>query len=349
MNNRRLALVTALVVLVGGVAAGIGYVMWPRSTEFDRAVAMLPEDTLRVTWTDWAGLRREFDADDVRPVGPAAEKFLLEVGDRDLSVSSLASSSAELYDALGFSPVTSEWELLGQGPEGMLLVLELDQDLGEIAERFADLGFAEPSSDAMDGGVWVGGPDVLARDTGLTTFEVQHVAFLEDEGLLVGSDNSRYLESALPAVTGDEDGLDAQGLTGQVEAPLAATMFAGDHACEALSMGQADRAAQDLGDSLVEQAGGVSPLKGYLVALEADHRVSLVFGFEDDRQAEEDLRSREALAGVEDPGQLVDYPDVFTVEDAEQHGTVVVLSGRASEDRAPMSNLTTGAVLLATC
>lgn len=349
MTNRRIALITALVVVVGAVAAGIGYVVWPRSTEYDRAVAMLPDDILRVTWTDWAGLRAELDAQDASPVGPSADRFLAEVRDRDLSVSSLASSSEELYETFGFGPLTVEWEMLGQGREGMLVVLELDQDLEEIAAKAEALGFPRPSSDAMDGAVWRGGADVLARETGLSTYELQNLAFVEDEGLLVGSDNARYLESAMPVVKGDEDGVDATDLTGQVEAPLAATAFLEDHACEALSMTRADQSAQAVAEDLIDQAGGVSPLTGYLVALEADHRMSIVFAFESDDQAEDDLRSRQALAGTEDPGQMVDYTDVFRVTDSEQDGSLVVLRGKASSDYAPMSNLTTPPVLLASC
>ncbi|MDN5893498.1 MAG: hypothetical protein L0H93_05680 [Nocardioides sp.] len=349
MSNRHLALITALVVAVGAVAAGIGYVVWPRSSEYADAVGLLPDDILRVTWTDWDGLRSELGAEDVPPVGPGADKFLAAVADRDLGVSSLSSSSEELYDALGFSPATSEWEMLGQGREGMLIVLELDQDLSAVADKFEALGFSRPSSGAMDGAVWTGGADALAVDTGLATPELQNVAFLEDEGLLVGSDSSSYIESAMPVVKGDDDGLDAEALTGQVEAPLDAVAFIGDYACEALSMTQADASTQSLADHLVDQAGGVSPLQGYLVAMEADRRLSIVFDFENERQAEDDSRSRRALAGAEDPGQMLAYPDEFTISHTEQDGSSVVLTGKAEPDASSITNLTSGPVLLAGC
>src|SRR3546814_17554270 len=84
--------------------------------------------------------------------------------------------------------------------------------------------------------------------------------------------------------------------------PRALTAFVDDYACEALSMTQADDDAQTVAASLISEAGGVSPLKGYLVAMEPDGVMSIVLAFEDDDQAERNLDSRRALAGAEDPG-----------------------------------------------
>ena len=347
--SRRVALLTALLVLVVVAAAVVGYVVWPRGSEFQQAAGLLPDKSLRVTWTDWAGLRDQTEVED--PTGAGAEDFLAEVSDQDYSVSSLASAAQPLKETLGFSPVESEWEILGQSRSGMVMILKLgeDADFDAIAEKYAAAGFTRPGDDALAGGVWEGGPDVVSGLEGLESPELQNVAFLQDEGLLLSSDSAAYLRTAVPFADGDKDGLDLSDLAGPAGDPLAAVAMADDLACDRLRMSQADADAQTTADQLVERAGGVSPLTGYLVALGADRSLTVVFDFENDDQAEKNVRSREALAGAEDPGQLLAYDELFTVDDVEQDGHRVVLTGTTVEDSAPLSNLSAGPVLLASC
>lgn len=348
--RRRTAVLAALAVLVTAVVVGVGYAVWPRGSTFERATSLLPAETLRVSWTHWAGVREELDTGEVS--GAETEEVLLEVADRDLAASSLSSSALLLEENLGFNPVDSDWEMLGQGRDGQLLVVQLAEgtDVGAIGERFAELGFDEPGEGALSGEVWLGGPDVISNVPGLATYELQNVAFLEDERLLVASDSADYLESqGVPAVTGEEDGLDAGDLAGAVGEPLTAVGFLEDYACEALSMASAAPDVQQVADGLVEEAGGVTAMTGYLVGLEPGGRISVVFTFEDEARAEQNARSREALAGAEDPAQFVAYPELFSVSDVEQDGTRVLLTGETEPDVAPLSNLTQGPVLLAAC
>jgi hypothetical protein len=347
--TRRVALLTALLVLVVAAAAVVGYVVWPRGSEFQRAAGLLPDKTLRVSWTDWAGLRDQTEVSD--PDGAGAEDFLAEVSDEDYAVSSLASAALPLKETLGFSPVESEWEILGQSRAGMVVILKLgeDADLDAVADKYSAAGFTRPDDDALSGGVWEGGPDVVSRLEGLESPELQNVAFLEDEGLLISSDSADYLRTAVPFATGDEDGLDLSDLAGPAGDPLAAVALADDLACDSLSMNQADTDAQATADQLVERAGGVSPLTGYLVALGADRSLTVVFDLESDEQAEKDARSRAALAGAEDPGQLLAYDELFDLDDVEQDGHRVVLTATTVADSAPLSNLSAGPVLLASC
>ncbi|MET1060465.1 MAG: hypothetical protein ABWX84_12760 [Nocardioides sp.] len=347
--TRRVALLTALLVLVVAVAAVVGYVVWPRGSEFQRAAGLLPDKTLRVSWTDWAALRDQSDVDD--PTGAGVEDFLAELSDADYSVSSLASAAAPLKETLGFSPVESEWEILGQSRSGMVMILKLgeDADFEAIAEKYTAAGFTRPDDDALSGGVWEGGPDVVSGLEGLESPELQNVAFLEDEGLLLSSDTAAYLRTAVPFAQGDKDGLDLSDLAGPAGDPLAAVVLDDDLACDSLSMRKADPDAQTTADQLVEQAGGVSPLKGYLVALGADRSLTLVFDFENDDQAEKNARSREALAGAEDPGQLLAYDELFDLDDVVQDGHRVVLTATTVGGSAPLSNLAAGPVLLASC
>src|SRR3546814_5185290 len=107
-------------------------------------------------------------------------------------------------------------------------------------------------------------------------------------------------------------------------------------------MTQADDDAQTVAASLISEAGGVSPLKGYLVAMEPDGVMSIVLAFEDDDQAERNLDSRRALAGAEDPGQAIAYSDSFRLTDAVESGHHVVITARATKAGYPLPNQTTG-------
>ena len=357
MSVRRTRLRTLLLVAVSlalvAVAAVVAFVVWPRGSELERAAALLPKETIRVAWTDWAGVREELDATDVGDTGAEAEAFLAEASDRDLaSASPTATSSSLIADAFGFGPLGSEWELLGQGRNGMLLILKLadDADFGKIADAFDDVGFTRPGKDELSGEVWLGGPDVITNVPGLGDPVLQNVAFVEDEHLLVASDAADYLADAMPTVLGEKDGLDLGELVDPLEDPLAAVAYSTDYVCEDLSMGEADEGAQALADELVEQAGGVNALTGYVAALRPGHRMTLVFDFETDKQAEENARSRRELAGMEDPGQLISYPDLFQVEDSEADGHRVVLTlDDVADDGFALTNTTSGPVLLATC
>ncbi|MBD8868310.1 hypothetical protein [Nocardioides donggukensis] len=347
--RRRTALLAASTLVVAAAIVAVGYVAWPRSSEFDRATGLLPEGTLRIAWTDWSGVRAELGTGPVS--GARSEEVLQQAEDRDLTSSSLAASAVLLEENLGFNPLATEWELLGQGRDGMVLVLKVGDgtDLAEVGERFAELGFSEPEEDAMAGAVWEGGADVVSNVPGLATYELQHVAFLADEGLLLASDEADYLADAVPVAAGDEDGLDAGVLTEEVGEPINAVGYLEDYACEALSMASADADAQAVGDQLVAEAGGVTALTGYLVALGAGERISVVFDFEDEDRARQNEASRRALAEVEDPAQFLSYRELFTVSSLERDGHTLVLTGETEPDLAPLSNLTEGPVLLATC
>lgn len=352
-SRLRTTLLVAVTLAVVAVAAVVAFVVWPRGSDFERAAALLPKETLRVAWTDWAGVREELDATDLDDTGTEAEEFLAEASDKDLaSASPTAGSALVIADAFGFSPLTSEWELLGQGRNGMLLILKLADDtgFGKIADAFEDVGFARPGKDDLSGEVWTGGPDVITNVPGLGDPALQNIAFVEGEHLLVTSDDADYLADAMPAVLGEKDGLDLAELVDPLEDPLAAVAYASDYVCEDLSMGEADEGAQALAEELVDQAGGVNALTGYVAALRPDHRMTLVFDFETDKQAEENARSRRELATMDDPGQLVSYPELFQVEDSEADGHRVVLTLEdVADDGFALTNTTQGPVLLAIC
>ncbi len=352
MSGRRPRLpIVAAVVVALAVAAVVAYVVWPRGSELEKASTLLPEQTVRIAWTDWAGVRAELDAGDLDD--PAvAEEFLLAAGDADLSsASATAGDGVALAENLGFSPQTSEWELLGQSPEGMVLIIDVgdDTDLGDVADDFEEFGWPRPDGDDLDGEVWRGGADVLTNVPGMNNPVFANVAFLEDDHLIVASDSFDYLEDAVPVAKGDKDGLELEKLAADVDEPLAAVGLLDDYACEDLSMSQADEAAQAQAKAAIDDVGGISRLSGYLVALEDAGAMTVVLGFEDEDQAERNLDARATLATLEDPGQLVAYPDVFAVDDSRVEDNRVVLDLDTVDESFPLSNLTQGPVLLASC
>lgn len=340
------ALAAVLVLLVGGL---VGWRLLDGSTPLARAVALVPPDTTRLSWTDWAGVRRELGSD-VGPGSSAAEvdDFMSEAFDADLSpMSALGTSAGVMQEELGFSPASVSWELFAQSGDGAVEVLGVDDDvdLDALADRLADLGWSEP--DDADG-VWVGGPDVLSGVGSMLTPELQHVALLADDGLVLTSDQAPYLEQVL-------DGLDGDGpeelveLAGGLDEPLAAAVYDGAYACQQLAMAQADEDAQAEADQLVEAAGGVHPLTGYALGRLPGGDVRAVLQVEDADDAEADAEARARLAAGPAPGQGGDFTDRFEVEAAGAEGREVVLDLRPADGAYVLSELTSGPVLFATC
>lgn len=342
LGRGRRGLVVRVAALVLLATLALAYAVWPRPATIERAVGLLPEDAQRVLWTDWAALRQELSCGDLTACAD-------EAADRDLSTpSSLLASAEALQSQFDWGPMTVGWETLGQGTSGQLLVVGGlgEERLETIAEAYEEHGFIAPSKGRLDGGVWTGGADLLAR-IGISETLFSHVAFLGDEGVLLSSDDPDYLADAVAgARTGDGPALP---LPGSVDDAIAAVGLAGDRACEELAFATADSGAQAEAEQLVEAAGGVSPLDGYLVALGPDDAWAAVLGFEDDRRAERDLLPRQRLAAGTDPGQAGSYPELFTLESAETDGSSVVLRGKARPSAYALTQTTQGPVLLATC
>jgi hypothetical protein len=340
------ALAAVLVLLVGGL---VGWRLLAPSTPLARAVSLVPADTTRLSWTDWAGVRRELGTD----VGPGSsaeevDDLMAEAFNADLSpMSALGTSAGVMHEELGFSPASVSWELFAQSGNGAVEVLGVDGDvdLDAVADRLSDLGWTEPE-DAD--GVWVGGPDVLSGVGSMLTPELQHVALLADDGLVLTSDQAPYLEQVL-------DGLDGDGpkelveLAAALDEPLAAAVYDGAYACENLAMAQADDDAQAEADQLVDAAGGVHPLTGYALGRLPGGDVRAVLQVEDADDAAADAEARARLAAGPAPGQGGDFTDRFAVEAAGAEGREVVLDLSPVEGAYVLSELTSGPVLFATC
>lgn len=340
----------ALAVVVVLLLAGAGLVAWRAlspGTPLQQAMELAPADATRFSWTDWDGVRRELDAGvGVDSSAEEVDAFLTEAFAADLSsTSALGTSAGVMQEELGFSPATVSWELLAQSGAGAVEVLKVgdEVDLDAVADRLVDLGWTEPDE---EDGVWVGGPDVLAGVGTMLTPELQHVALVPDEGLVLTSDQAPFLEQVLDGDGAPDDLVD---LAASLEDPLAAAVYDGAYACEHLAMAQADEDAQAEADQLLEAAGEVHPLTGFAMGVLPDGDVRAVMQVEDADDAPGDAEARARLAAGPAPGQGGGFADRFSVERAGSEGRQVVLDLSPVEGSYVLSDLTSGPVLFATC
>lgn len=347
----RILVAAGLVLLL--VVAGLVLWRWPRGGPLADAVAATPAQALRVSFTDWSAVRERLDPGPLRDEEAMAE-FVSRAYDTDLTASSSIEGSAwALQDRFGFGPANLAWEALAQGRSGSSLVLAPEDDVAfdDLADRLRDLGFTEPTGEGV---VWDGGIDLVSGIDPTITPQFQYVALLPDEGLVVASDTKDYAATAARAARGDGDTLlDVEGVPDLLRSagePASAGLWAGDFACEDLSMASAAPEDQQRAERLVEEAGGVAPLSGLLIALAPDRRVEVVLGFESDDQARDDLRARATLAVGEAVGRGASYPELAELTRSRTEGSTVVLDLRpVQEEGFVLSELNAAPVLLATC
>ncbi|GAA1476897.1 hypothetical protein GCM10009623_13430 [Nocardioides aestuarii] len=348
--------VTSLVLLLVLVAVVTVVRWWQHrdDTSLQRAVAMAPADAQRLTFTDWAGVRRELGADlDAASSTGDLEDFLDTAFETDLSpMSALLESATTMQVKYGFSPATLEWELLTQSDEGAAVLMQLpdDADLDAVQDGLAELGYRRPDDDT---GVWRGGIDLLPTIGGTLTPELQHLAVDADAGIVVASDTERYAATAIAAVTGDGDTLGQEGSLDDVVAaagePLAAAVYDADVACSSLAMGSADEGDQATADELVAEAGRVDPLTGFAMAAQPGGGVRVAMSFEDADEARANADSRSVLASGPAPGQGGDFADRFALGRVVADGDVVTMALEPREGEYLLSDLSSGPVLFATC
>lgn len=181
------SVLVALALVVGGL-------LWWRGhddrTSFAWAVGHAPAGTQRASWTDWAAVRAH-EGVHLSTSSSTAElrRFLGRAFDDDLSsTSALVGSAPVLQQRFGFSPATVDWELFSQTEQGAVVMLRLPSaDLGSVPDRLRALGYREPS-DA--GGVWEGGPDLVAGLSADVTPELSYVAVDSDASLVLADRKS---------------------------------------------------------------------------------------------------------------------------------------------------------------
>ena len=345
---KRWPVVVAAVAVLAVLTAGALWWRAARSTDLERAVALAPDAADRLSWTDWAAVRSELDADLSASSGSSQLEGLLDEGfDADLtSTSALVESAAVLHERFGFSPASIDWELFSQSADGAELMLQLPDsaDFDEIGDSLEELGYVRPDDEE---GVWRGGANLLPEIGPELTPELQYVALDADDHLVRTSDSAAFLEQAL-----DSDGEQVEGVDEVVDAsgePLSAAIYTGTHACQVLAMSEADPSDQDQAGELIAEAGEVNPVTGFAMSAQPGGDVRVVLSFENDDQAKTNADSRSALAQGPAPGQGSDFSDRFQVDSVTADGSVVTLALTPKEGEFVLSDLSTGPVLFATC
>lgn len=363
--HKRVAVLIALLLTILAAAGGLFAWRLLDKTEYETAVATMPGATLRATYTDWAQVRSTLDATGLGAGSSTRDvsEFLDRAYDADLlSTSAVSGSTYAMASRYGFSPLDAAWEMYGQAREGAVVVMKLPEsaDFAGVERNLRTLGYDEPAAGAGEVGVWAGSVDLVAQIDPSLTPVMQNVVVLEDEQVVLFSDNAAYAASAADVVGGsakslaeETDGVrDLAELAGE---PVSAVLFASDFACEALSMATADEEDQAAAEDLISEAGGVSPLAGVVMAHQRDRSLVVAMSFENSAQAEENLRPRVDLASGEAVGQGGLFADRFDIATARQTGDSVVLDLRpvgSAQDQAEstlLSDLSQGPVLFATC
>ena len=351
---KRVVVIAAAVVLVVTAAVVGGVTWWHRAhrTDLERALAVVPEGSLRVAFTDWAAVRQRLD---VHGTDPAAVRRLQHKAyDVDLSAaSSIDEEGVALQRLYGFGPATATWEAYAQSRHGAALVLQLpdDTDFDTIASHLRDIGYRQPAS---DDGVWNGGADLVASLDPSLNPEVQYVVLLADQHLVISSDNKEYAATAARVAAGDGASLadldSTRTMASQLTGPAAAIVWSHDFACRDLAMSQAAPGDQRQADQLIQQAGQVSPLSGLVMAMAPDRTFTVAEQFESTDQARENLRARARLAVGEAVGRGGSFADDLRLTSAKATGSTVLLTMKPKQAKGfVLSALYDGPVIFAAC
>lgn len=350
MKRRWLLVGLALVLVVGVAFAGrLAWQRWTRS-DLESALRVLPGNAKRVSFTDWKRVRETLD---VKP-GQAMESWLDRGYERDLVAgSSMDEAAVAMQQHFGFSPANVDWEVFGQARQGAAMVVKIpgSVDFDGLARKLTEAGFTKPAKPDQ---VWRGGVDLVAALDPTLTPEVQFVALLEDQRAVVTSDSPEYAASVAEVVRGDADSLAeddaATALVGQVGEPQTAILWAGDFACEDLSMASADEDAQQQAKQAIAEAGGISPVTGLVMAL-TGRELTVAARFPDSDQAVSNLKARAKLAvGPAIGRDSGSFSDDLDLESSRARGATMVLKFRAKQPGSfPLSRLYDGPVVFASC
>ncbi|MGH3411721.1 MAG: hypothetical protein ACRDPH_01400 [Marmoricola sp.] len=349
------AVVCAVVVVALVVVA---HALWDRAhrTDFEQALATVPAGSARISFTDWAAVRRTLHLPTVADPGPKdLHRLMSRAYDKDFSAaSSLDDYAAVVQRHYGFSPANADWEAYGQSRKGAAMVMRMPDDFGfgGLADTLRSLGYRPPHHAT---GVWRGSPNLVASIDPTLTPEVQNVVLLPDQHLLVTSDTPSYAARAgAVAGGGGRPAADVESVSQMASRsgdPAAAVVWTRAFACRDLSMSKAATGDQARASQLVRRAGTVSPLSGLVMAMGTDRDLTVAEQFESSDQARENLRARARLAVGEAVGRGTGtFADQFRLSRAATDGSTVLLT---LHPRRPssfvLSALYDGPVLFATC
>ena len=355
--GRRSIVVGIAVVVLLVVAAGA--LVWSRmqATPFEQAVERLPAGSMRAAFTDWQAVQGSVSGSDLSASSSEEDmrSFLDKAFDKDLTEgSALSDSFYALAVNYGITPLDAAWEAYGQAEDGAVDVLQLseDVDLSALEDKLESLGYEPPPDGAGSDGVWAGTPELVAGlDVPLTSLQ-QNVAVLTDERLLLMADLPGYLEQAVKVITEDAESLaSVEGVPELVDKAgkaNVALLWADDFVCSDLAMSQADRTDVVEGETLIEEAGGIHPLEGLVMAQQGDSSLTVAMYFANEDQASQDLQPRTDLASGPAPGQGGTFSERFRITDSVADDRVMTMTFDPAGGTL-LGDLAQGPVLFATC
>jgi len=343
----------ALLVLV---AAGVVLVVvrpWSDDdgTRLEQALALAPSSTARFSWTDWSAVRHELGAQ-LSGGSSASEinKFLDKGFDADLtSESSLVTSADVLQREYGVSPATADWELLAQSEKGSLLIVGLPSsyDLDALGDRLDGLGYRHSTgTDGVD--AWDGGSS-LVSGIGDVSAQLSYIGLDAEDHVLVASDKADYVVSWHGSMRGSDLGDGVGQAAATVGDAVSASVYSGDYACGALAMTHAGNDDRVRAQELIDQAGEVSPYEGFAIGLLPGGGMRVTMAFDTEAEARTNADTRAKLAAGPAPGQGGAFPDRFSVDQVVADGDVVRMELDPVQGSYPLSDLSSGPLLFATC
>lgn len=216
-----------------------------------QALEALPADARVAGFTDWARIREALGFDG--PVTSAIDRASLvsNAYERDVSARSILEDYAEVMDGrFGWSIADLRWEVYGQASDGAVMVAGMNDGLAAntVTSGLRDMDYEEAD------GVWsIAADDMPAKLPGLpATFA--NVTVLDDQGLIVMSDEADYVETVVSVSRGHDPSLAGVTAARETAAPLvgaaSALLATGKDACD--STGFADQPTE-----VVEQARNI--------------------------------------------------------------------------------------------
>ncbi len=252
------------------------------------------------------------------------------------AASSIDERRSAMHENFGFGP--------GQRPVGGLRPGSQGRDDGAEGAPTVPTSTCWPTTCAptatpsprTDDGVWKGGVDLVAQLDPTLTPELQYVALLEDEGLVVTSDTPAYAATLPKVASGDGDS-------------VASRDGVADMARQARRPGQRDgvdrrlrlRRPRDVEADRTSrtQASPTGPRRGRRHAAERagdgdvpDRTLRVVEHFEDSTAGRGEPAARAKLAVGEAPGRGGSFSDDFKLTSSRSTGSQVVLDLTSTRD-----------------
>ena len=233
--------VSAWSLVLLAVAAVVGVRWWRecQRTDLERALAYAPPDSVRFSWTDWAGVRRELDSDvdassssgDVEELPLARVRRRPDLDVLDGGLGRRAAGAVRVLAGRRRLGAAQPGRQRVGGDDGPAGVARRGRAGGHASRTWATSGPSEPT------GVWEGGEDLLAAIGGDLAAVRLPGARRGPRAAAGQRQRSRTSPRRVEAARRRRRARRDEGLAavaGAVGEPLSAALYTGDQACRAL-------------------------------------------------------------------------------------------------------------------